>query len=498
LRDSHSSLREVALLQEATDLILSSMDADTVLHQILLIVRNHFQISKCAVLLVDEAKNELYCRAQNGYPLAAPTVGRRLKIGDDGVCGHVAMTRLPLYVPDVSKEPRYIAADPSIASELAIPLVIRDKVVGVLNLESENVDHFTDEMIGLMAIFAGQASVALENARLYSVERRRMRQVEFINLIARSATTANDLDQLLLTLSELISDTFDGSEVSVLLRDPAGVFSLTAHAGGDQPHEAAFLASVRHGVISEAMDARMNVVVNNIAEHATNHSEYKPCLPSSLSEMAVPLHSLGETLGVIVISNKLANFFSADDRSIAQAAADVCATAIKNVQLADELRRVANTDSLTGLYNQRYFHVVVVHEIARAKRYSKTFSVVMFDLQNFRHVNQESGFESGDEILRGVAHQLKSSVRSNDTVCRYAANRFAVVLPETEQKHVNIVANKISKSLSAFFASKKLTELKALFALVHYPEDGVTELELVRHLINKIERQKTQTAGASA
>jgi diguanylate cyclase (GGDEF)-like protein len=450
------------------------------------------------VLLVDEPANELFCKAQNGYQASASPVNRRLKIGDDGVCGYVARTRLPLYVPDVSKEPKYIAADPSICSELAIPLLVREKVIGVLNLESEKPDHFTDEMIGLLAIFAGQASVALENARLYSVERRRMRQVEFINLIARSATTAHDLDQLLFTLSELISDTFDGSEVTVLLRDPAGAFSLTAHSGGDQPHAAAFLTSARHGVIADALGARMNVVINNAAEHATNHSDYHPCVPSSLSEMAVPLLSLGETLGVIVISNKLSNFFSADDRSIAQAAADVCATAIKNVQLADELRRVANTDSLTGLYNQRYFHVVVVHEIARAKRYSKAFSVVMFDLQNFRHVNNEGGFEAGDDILRGVAQQLKASVRSNDTVCRYAANRFAVVLPETEQKHVNIVAGKISKALNSFFSSKQLTELKALFALVHYPEDGMTELELVRHLISKIERQKNQTQGASA
>src|SRR5206468_9566211 len=117
-----------------------------------------------------------------------------------------------------------------------------------------------------------------------------------------------------------------------------------------------------------------------------------------------------------------------------QAAGDVCATAIKNVQLAEELRRVANTDSLTGVYNQRYFHIAVVHEISRAKRFEKQFSIIMFDLQNFRQVNQTHGFDAGDDLLRAVGHLLASTVRGIDTVCRYSADRFALILPETRDR----------------------------------------------------------------
>jgi diguanylate cyclase (GGDEF)-like protein len=496
LKDIHSSVREVAVLQEATEMILSSMDADTVLHQILLIVRNYFEVSDCAVLMVDAAAGELFVRAENGHSREHRT---RFRIAEDGVVGHVASSKTPLYVPDVTKESRYISSDVKIKSELALPLLVRDEVIAVLDLQSDKVDYFTDEMIGLLAMFAAQAAVALENARLYSSERRRMRQIEFINLIARSATSASDLDQLLLTLCELISDTFEGSEVSILLRDNNGSFALSAHSGGHHPDPEAYRASARMGIIADAMNARMNVLTNNIPEHTKKSPQWKPCLHNSAAEMAVPLLSLGETLGVIVISQTQPNAFTADDRSIAQAAGDVCATAIKNVQLAEELRRVANTDSLTGVYNQRYFHIAVAHEISRAKRFEKQFSIIMFDLQNFRQVNQTHGFDAGDDLLRAIAHLLASSVRNTDTICRYSADRFALILPETSENDVLAVQNKIINGLNALAASRPGTPvLRAAFGRVQYPANGSTELELVRHLLARIDRQKPQSSGAGA
>ena len=187
LKNIHPSIREVAVLQESTEMILSSMDVDTVLHQILLIVRN-----------------------------------RRLRIGHDGLAGWVAQHKTPLYAGDVSREPRYVMFDERVRSELALPLIVRDEVLGVLSIGSEEPDHFNDSMIGLLALFAGQAAVAVENARLYSSERRRMRQIELINLIARSATAANDVEQLLHNLADLIDDTFDASDVCILLRDREG------------------------------------------------------------------------------------------------------------------------------------------------------------------------------------------------------------------------------------------------------------------------------------
>lgn len=489
MRELNSSLREVAVLQEATEMILSSSDADTVLHQILLIVRNYFGVKTCTVFLVDKDTNELYVRADNGYDFDSHK-DIRLKIGQEGVSGYVAQTRIPLYVPDVSKEPRYRMGDANVKSEFAVPMIVRDEVIGVLDLESDKLDFFTDQIIGLVALFAGQAAVALENARLYSTERRRMRQIEFINLIARSATAASGLDQLLDTLSDLVSDTFEGSKVSLLLRDSSGELTLQAHSAGDLPEEAPFAESHRHGVIGEALQARTNVVVNDVRERP----KWKPCIEGSASELCVPLLSLGDTVGALVLSSEKPNSFSADDRSIAQAAADVCATAIRNVQLTEELSRIANTDTLTSVFNQRYFHIAVGHEISRSRRFGKMFSVLLFDLRNFRGLNEELGFDAGDDILKSVARSLISSSRSIDTVCRYGGDRFALVLPETDASNIATVQSKIAHALGSDVKRPQ----KATFASVQYPEDGSSELELIRHLLARLEREKQRVASAKA
>src|SRR6266481_1633892 len=121
LKDVNASLREVAVLQEATEMILSSMDADTVLHQILLIVRNYFAVDQCGVFLMDHTSQELYCRAQNGYD-DPKILTRRFRPGRDGVVGAVAAAKVPMYIPDVSQEPLFIPGSARTKSELSLPL----------------------------------------------------------------------------------------------------------------------------------------------------------------------------------------------------------------------------------------------------------------------------------------------------------------------------------------------------------------------------------------
>jgi diguanylate cyclase (GGDEF)-like protein len=492
VKELHSSVREVAVLQAATEMILSSMEADSVLHQILLIVRNHFGVSTCAVMLVDKAANELYVRAQNGYDQSVAK--KRYKIGRDGITGIVASTSAPLYVPDVHAESRYIRLSESARSELALPLIVRDELIGVLDVESDKPDYFTDEMIGILAIFAGQAAVALENARLYSSERRRMRQIEFVNLIARSTTGSDNLDQLLSTLADLLSDAFESCDVSILLRQPDGTLRLSAHSGSGHPDYQSIESSVRDGLISQALHARQNLVSS-----VPGNTGKEPCVSGSSTELAIPLVSFGETMGAVVLSSKQVDAFSPEDRSVAQAAGDVCATAIRNVQLADELRRLANTDSLTGLFNQRYFHLAVSQEISRARRFNKQFSVLMFDLRNFRQLNVDEGFSVGDEALKAVSRNLASMVRAVDIVCRYSGDKFAMVLPEIDAKKAVSVIAKVKASLkNELTVSSQPRSFQAAFAQVHFPIDGASELDLLRKLLKELEANKQTGSSATA
>ena len=496
MNEIHSSIREVAVLQEATEMMLSSVDLDTVLHQTLLIVRNYFGISNCSVFLLDKSGDCLYCRAQNGYDEKI-TRERRLRVGQDGVTGLAAGRRVPVLVPDVSQEPHYLCGHPDVRSELALPLIVRDELLGVLDIESEKLDYFTAPVVALLTLFAGQVAVAVENARLYSTERRRMRQIELINLIARSATSANEVDQFLATLADLISDTFEGTTVCILLREADGALWPRARSGtGEEPERERIAQSERGGIIREALAAHMNVLVGD----TSLRPGYEPCLRGTTAELCVPLISFGETLGVILVAHLEANFFSADDRAIAQAAADVCATAIKNVALADELRRVTSIDSLTGLYNQRYFHASVAKEIARSRRYHKKFSVAMVDLRKFRAVNAALGYDGGDQVLKRLAKLLRARLRSMDTVCRYASDRFALVLPETDKENAAVVLEKLKLELAKIDlpGCAGQEKLAVTTASVGFPQDGEAELDLVRQLLTRLSEAKRRSAAAPA
>ena len=486
----HPSVREVAVLQQATQMILSSLDAETVLHHVLLVVRNYFGAARCAVYMVDPVSNELYCRSQIGYE--RDLSAQRYPIGKESVAGWAAFTRAPLYVPDVRSETRHQINDKNIASVLALPLLVRERPVGVLEIGSVQADPFSNDAIGLLSVFAGQAAIALENARLYSTDLLRMRQIEIINLIARTAAAANDTQQFYGLLVDLVSDTFEAAMIAIVLCPPDGHLSIVAHAGVDDVKLDRIQASRQRGLLAEAFSSRALSVANDIASRAN----WPSCFPDTGSEMCAPMVSMGEVLGAIVLAHGQANFFGSADRTIAQAAADVCATAARNVQLSDELRRVANIDPLTDAFNQRYFHAALVQEISRSRRSKREFGVVMLDLRGVRRINADLGLEKGDDILRRVAAVLKTALRNNDVIARYLGDRFAILLPEINTDGLAVVLGKLNHSLQAIeipFPGAPVA-LSASWAAVQYPGDGTEELPLMRALLARLETAKRRPA----
>jgi diguanylate cyclase (GGDEF)-like protein len=487
----HTSVRDVAVLQQATQMILSSLDADTVLHHMLLVVRNYFGASRCAVYLVDEATKQLYCRAQNGYEVEI--LNRRLAIGKESTAGWAAFTGAPLYISDLSKESRHPSPGGGVMSVLALPMLVRDRPLGVLEVCSGTVDAFDREAISLLSVLTDQAAIALENARLYSNDLRRTRQIETINLIARSAAGAHDTQQLFSMLAELVSDTFEDTQIAIVMLLPDGGVSVQAHAGDWPIVPDLFQASRQRGLLGEANAKRALVVANDVAARG----RWPACFEGAGSELCAPLVSMGEVMGVLVLAHERPGFFTVDDRTIAQATADVCATAARNVQLSEQLRRVANLDPLTGLYNQRYFLSALAQEIPRSRRHKKEFGLIMLDLRGLRELNRTMGADAGDELLRRVADVLKMGLRTNDVVCRYLADRFALLLTEVNAEGLVVVLGKMRQGLSTV-EMPGTSGATATWAAVHYPEDGSSEVELMKLLHHRLAAAKQQSSGAGA
>jgi diguanylate cyclase (GGDEF)-like protein len=122
------------------------------------------------------------------------------------------------------------------------------------------------------------------------------------------------------------------------------------------------------------------------------------------------------------------------------------------VQARDEARRnrlLADLDGLTGLHNQRYFHEMLAREVARARRYGRGLALVVFDLDDFKSVNDRVGHLAGDAVLAETAARTRDVVRSADIACRVGGDEFAVLLPEASGHEAELLYRRLQRAVSS-------------------------------------------------
>ena len=174
--DSLAKIRQLTTLYEIGKTLSSTLDLDDLFKKALELLRDRFGYAACSILLLDKAKGELYIKQVTGRDLEEARK-LRFRVGIDGIVGWAARTGELVYAPDVSKDSRYISGDPSIKSEVAFPLKVRDQLFGVLNIESNELFGFDEEDLKTLSSFASQMSISIENAQLFSDLRQTLREL---------------------------------------------------------------------------------------------------------------------------------------------------------------------------------------------------------------------------------------------------------------------------------------------------------------------------------
>jgi diguanylate cyclase (GGDEF)-like protein len=462
-------MQKISMLYDASQAVLSTFDLDEVLQQVLTIARDYFHLQNVAILLLE--KDELYVRCQVGWDDGHDKV--RLPLGT-GITGAAAQQKRPIYAADVRNDSRYILSAKNTRSELAVPLMVRDHVVGVLDCQSDNLNHFDSETIDLLTLFSTQASMALQNARLYSLERHRASQLEAINVIAQQMTAVLDLKELLSKVCLLIQQEFQVCQVSVLLKNEEELVLRATHGklaapiaeGGRLPAE---------GLWQRALDAGKTLIENNVraVQEAGSDAE-------TGSRMCIPLVSFGQTLGVLVLDTARADAFNTNDTQPLESTADICATAIQNAHYVERVKQLAYLDGLTGIFNRRFFELRITEEIERARRFGTGMAVLMIDIDQFKRLNDEFGHLLGDEVLRQVSSIFHQELRKIDVLCRYGGEEFAVLLSQTNAVHALGVAEKLRKTVEAWQFPGVPRPVTISAGTANYGDHGCTRDELVK------------------
>ncbi len=466
-------MQRLAILYDASQAVLSTFDLDEVLSRILGIVRDVFHLDKAAILLLDARTQELYMKTQFGWDPGSETI--RVPLGS-GLTGTAAQTRQPVYAPDVKQDPRYICSITATRSEVAIPLVVREEVVGVLDCQSEKLNFFDQETLEMLRLFSTQASIALANARLYSLEQRRRAQLEAINAIAKQTTAVLEIGELLKQVCSLILESFGGDHASVLLFEDDRLL-LRAHQGRLTPlFKIGDELPASEGLFARAIESRKAVVENDVGK-VPGHL---PGFRETVSAVCLPLVSFGQVLGVLVLESVSREAFVPADVNALESVTDIFAAAIQNARYFDRMRQMAYLDGVTGIFNRRYFELHIAEEIARSSRHGLTFSVIMMDIDHFKQLNDDFGHLLGDEVLRQVSAILAQQLRKSDVLSRYGGEEFAIITPETGVDSALAVADKLRRVVESWHFSGVARPVTISAGVAEFPGQGATRDELVK------------------
>ena len=320
------------LLLEVADVVNTTLDLDTTLRRVAELVRKVIDYEIFAILLLNEKTQELRIRFQVGYSreVAERT---RIKVGE-GVSGVAAQRREPVLVGDVTKDPRYISVVPNVHSELAVPLIVKNRVIGVIDIESTQPDQFTEEHKRLLMLIGSRMAVGIENARLYTRTTRQARTLVLLNEIARELTSILNLDELLKRMAELLSRLIDYQMFSILLLDSSGEklqhrFSLRFQENIQLKHDIA----LGKGVVGYAAQHKEAVLVPDV----NKDTRYIALNPETRSELAVPLIYKGKVIGVLDLEHTRRAFFTDDHKRTVITLAAQVAIAIENAQLYERI-----------------------------------------------------------------------------------------------------------------------------------------------------------------
>ena len=323
-----------ALLIEVADVLNTTLDLDTLMQRVAEVVKRVIDYEIFSILLLNERTQELRFRFQIGH---VPEVAERIRVKvGQGVTGRAAKERHAILVDDVSKDSEYIEAVPRVRSELAIPLINKNRVIGVMDLEARERAYFKEEHARVLTLIASRIAVSIENARLYTRIVKQAGTLALLNEISRDLTSILNLDQLLKRIGDLLSKVIDYQMFSILLLDESKQklvhrFSVRFKESIQLKHD----IPVGRGLVGAAAESKKAVLAPDVARDP----RYIKANPETRSELCVPLIYKDQVIGVLDLEHTRRGYFTEDHlRTVSTLAAQV-AIAIENARLYERIAR---------------------------------------------------------------------------------------------------------------------------------------------------------------
>lgn len=328
------SAEVLATLAEIGEEVNASLDLDNVLSRTAALIKRHIDYEIFGVLLPEGDGNYLKHRFAIGYPRELAE-SLRVPIGQ-GITGSAAATGHSVRVADTAHDPRYINAIDNVRSELAVPLMLQGKCIGVLDIQSRHLDYFTPEQQSILTLLASRLAVAIENARLFQQVRAQADTLLLLNEVGRETSSILDLEELLRRAAEQIKRVIDYQILSLMLYDDEQkVFRHRIDVKHGQRVQGKLRSAATEGIVGAAATLREPVLVADV----TTDPRYIMVNPETRSELAIPMIFKGKVIGVLDLESPQINYFTQDHIQTLSILAANLAVSLENARLYEQVAR---------------------------------------------------------------------------------------------------------------------------------------------------------------
>lgn len=520
-------------LQETAQALSSTLDYDSVLDKILENIERVVPIDSANIALLDERKHLQYIRFhgyQNYKISEAELKSLDFSLDSAPIFKRAFESGQPIIIPDTHADPQWIITSSGswIRSYAVMPIRVKEKVVGFLNLDSAVLGMYTPEHVHNLRAFADQTAIAFENARLFDALEHEILERKYAE--EKILLQNNYLSML----HQITLDLLDHQEPESLLKkiaECAAMLVNTEHgfiflSEGDNLVMRAATSGFVHnvgnrepkpgnGVLKAVWESGENLVIENYSEWTLRDPKYKK---DDLRAIAgVPIKAGNELIGVLEVANiHGTRIFSEAEIEILNRFAALVSLVIDNMKLASalqfeltertqaelalnkanqelqkqleqieklqtDLQEQVIRDPLTGLYNRRYLSETLERELARAERETYPVSFVMIDIDHFKNINDAFGHDAGDLLLKKLASLLVSQTRVGDIVYRYGGEEILVILPNVTVEATHQITERWRTTFMGATLPLKYNNTRATIScgISAYPIHGRTANDLI-------------------
>ncbi len=383
-----------------------------------------------------------------------------------------------------------------VSSVHLFPVLAENSVVGIVNIVNSFIREEDAEIIFEICRLSGFLFRLVELTTMY---KRYLKEIDALNTAAKRLIPVKEPDMLYETILESSVHLAGAEKGSLMLvEDDASCLTVKAAKGIHKRLQSEIRIMEGEGVAGWVLREGMPLIVEDIRKNEWGFTERSKYRTSSF--ISIPLKIGEKTIGVLNISDKLTGeVFSEEDFLLLRSFASYASIALERsnyYSLAGQLKELSITDSLTGLFNRRYFEERFFEEIHRSERHSLSFSLAMLDIDDFKLFNDSEGHLAGDEVLKYIANMAKECLRVSDVIARFGGEEFTIIMPQTEKDEALLVAERIRNSIKENFPQAwnlfPRSALTVSIGIATFPHDGKDRRELIRYADKALYRAKME------